>query len=91
MSLAQTAILASALRPKGEKASRPAPSSITESVAQRPIQWLVVGGVVAYVAYKLIDKAIVSGKERDIIDAEPACLASIPCLTLVILFLTLFT
>jgi hypothetical protein len=78
MSLAQTAILASALRPKGEKASRPAPSSITESVAQRPIQWLVVGGVVAYVAYKLIDKAIVSGKERDIIDAETSSRADNP-------------
>jgi hypothetical protein len=70
MSLAQTAILATAIRPRGEKAARPAPSSIKESVAQKPIQWLVVGGVVAYVAYKLIDKAIISGKEQDIITAE---------------------
>jgi len=71
MSLAQTAILATALRPRSEGgSSRPAPSSFKESVAQKPIQWLVVGGVVAYVAYKLIDKAIVSGQERTIITAE---------------------
>lgn len=71
MSLAQTAILATALRPKSDGgSSRPAPTSFKESVAQKPIQWLVVGGVVAYVAYKLIDKAIVSGQERTIITAE---------------------
>ena len=71
MSLAQTAILASAIKSKsGGGSSSPAPSSIKESVAQKPLQWLVVGGVVAFVAYKLIDKAIVSSKEGDIIHAE---------------------
>ena len=79
MSLAQTAILATALRPKSQGgSSRPAPTSFQESVAQKPIQWLVVGGVVAYVAYKLIDKAIVSGQERDVITAETKSSASNP-------------
>lgn len=79
MSIAQTAILATALRPKSEGgSSRPAPSSFKESVAQKPIQWLVVGGVVAYVAYKLIDKAIISGKEQAIITAETSSSADNP-------------
>lgn len=79
MSLAQTAILATALRPRSEGgSSRPAPSTLSQSVAQKPIQWLVVGGVVAYVAYKLIDKAIVSGKEQAVITAETQSSASNP-------------
>lgn len=70
MSLAQTALLATAIRPRAERAARPAPSSITQSIAQKPVQWLVVGGVVAYAVYKLFDKVIVSAKESQIIGAE---------------------
>ena len=70
MSLAQTAILASAVRPRAERSVSAAPSSITQSIAQKPVQWLVVGGVVAYAVYKLFDKVIVTAKESQIIGAE---------------------
>jgi len=70
MSLAQTAILASAVRPRAERSVSAAPSSFSQSVAQKPIQWLVVGGVVAYVVYRLLDKVIVTAKESQIIGAE---------------------
>ena len=70
MSLAQTAILASALKPRAERSASAAPSNFSQSIAQKPVQWLVVGGVVAYAVYKLFDKVIVSAKESQIIGAE---------------------
>ena len=70
MSLAQTAILASAL--KGGKSSSTAskPSSISESISQKPLQWLVVAGVVVYFGQKFLGKAITTGAESRTTSAE---------------------
>ena len=69
MSLAQTAILASAISPRS---SSPAskPSSITESIAQRPIQWLLVAGAVVYFGSKALGKLVKTGEERRTETAE---------------------
>ena len=49
MSVASAAILASALRPK-ESAPASGKETIGESIAKRPLQWLIVGAAVAYLA-----------------------------------------
>ena len=61
MSLAQTALLATAIRPRSSSTPAAKPSSFTESIAQRPIQWLVVAGVVVYFGSKFIKNLIPSG------------------------------
>lgn len=62
MSLAQTAILASAIKPSsGTPASKP--SSFSESVAQKPLQWLVVAGVVFYFGRKFLGEVVTTGAE----------------------------
>ena len=53
--IASAAILASALRPK-EQQPQSGPTSISQSVAERPLQWLIVAGVLAYAASKVISK-----------------------------------
>ena len=60
MSIAQTAILASALKPRSDK-PRASTSTISESIAQRPIQWLIVTGAVVYFGGKFIKNIIPSG------------------------------
>jgi len=72
MSLAQTAILASAIRPSGSTTTAEKPSSITESIAQRPIQWLLVVGAVAYFGSKALGKLVKTGEERRTETAETA-------------------
>jgi len=61
MSLAQTALLASAIRPKSDRTPAAKPSSFTESIAQRPIQWLIVAGAVVYFGGKFIKNVIPTG------------------------------
>mgnify|MGYP003339974613 CR=1 FL=1 len=61
MSIAQTAILASALK-GGSSSPKPSPSSFSESVAQKPLQWLVVAGAVIYFGGKFIKNVIPSGE-----------------------------
>jgi len=70
MSLAQTAILASAL--KGGSSSTPAakPSGIVESISQKPLQWLVVAGAVVYFGSKALGKLVKTGEERRTETAE---------------------
>ena len=70
MSLAQTAILATAIRPSGSTTTAAKPSSITESIAQRPIQWLLVVGAVAYFGSKALGKLVKTGEERRTETAE---------------------
>ena len=71
MSIAQTAILASAL--KGRSSSpKPSPSSFSESVAQKPLQWLVVAGAVIYFGGKFIKNVIPSGENLRKGEAETA-------------------
>lgn len=79
MSIAQTAILATALRPRSsEGAAKSKPSSITESIAQKPIQWLVVGGAVLYFGSKAIGKLITTADERKKEEAETTTSSSNP-------------
>ena len=61
MSLAQTAILATAIRPKSDRTTATKPSTFSESIAQRPIQWLIVAGAVVYFGGKFIKNVIPTG------------------------------
>ena len=61
MSLATTAILATEIRPKSERTPSAKTTSITESIAQRPIQWLIVAGAVVYFGGKFIKNVIPTG------------------------------
>lgn len=70
MSLAQTALLASAIRPSSSSSPAAKPSSITESIAQRPIQWLLVAGAVVYFGSKALGKLVKTGEERRTETAE---------------------
>jgi hypothetical protein len=63
MSLAQTALLASAIRPSSSSTPAARPTSITESIAQRPIQWLLVAGAVVYFGSKALGKLVKTGEE----------------------------
>lgn len=69
MSLATTAILASAIRPKnGTPASKP--TSISDSIAQKPLQWLVVAGAVIYFGGKFIKNVVPTGDNMRKEEAE---------------------
>lgn len=70
MSLATTAILASAIRPSSSSSPAAKPSGIVESISQKPLQWLVVGGVVAYFGSKFLGKLVKTGEERRTETAE---------------------
>lgn len=61
MSLAQTAILATAIRPRSSSTPATKPSGIVESIAQRPIQWLIVVGAVVYFGGKFIKNVVPTG------------------------------
>jgi hypothetical protein len=61
MSIAQTAIMASALK-GGSSTPKSKPTSIADSIAQKPLQWLVVTGAVVYFGGKFIKKIIPSGE-----------------------------
>jgi len=62
MSIAQTAILASAFKGGSSSAPKSQPTSIADSIAQKPLQWLVVTGVVVYFGGKFIKGIIPSGE-----------------------------
>jgi hypothetical protein len=70
MSIAQTAILASALKGGGSSTPKSQPTSFSESIAQKPLQWLVVGGVVAYAVSKVVGKVVKTAGERSQETAE---------------------
>ena len=61
MSLAETALLATAIRPSSSSTPAAKPTGIVESIAQRPIQWLVVAGAVIYFGGKFIKNVIPTG------------------------------
>lgn len=69
MSIAQTAILASALK-GGSSAPKSQPTSIADSIAQKPLQWLVVTGAVVYFGSKAIGKIVKTADERQQEQAE---------------------
>lgn len=64
MSVASAAILASALRPRENNPASGGSSTISESVANKPIQWLIVAGVVGYFGYKILKDVIKTGDEK---------------------------
>jgi hypothetical protein len=70
MSLATTAILASAIRPKSDSTPAAKPSGIVESISQKPLQWLVVVGAVVYFGSKALGKLVTTGQERKQEEAE---------------------
>jgi hypothetical protein len=72
MSIAQTAILASALKGGGSREPKSQPTSFSESIAQKPIQWLVVAGAVVYFGGKFIKNVVPSGVNIRKEEAETA-------------------
>ena len=79
MSIAQTAILATAIRPRSsERVAKPTTTTISESIAQRPIQWLIVAGAVVYFGGKFIKNAIPSGVNLRKEEAETSTSAENP-------------
>jgi hypothetical protein len=72
MSIAQTAILASALKGGGSKVPKSQPTSFSESIAQKPIQWLIVAGAVVYFGGKFIKNVVPSGVNIRKEEAETA-------------------
>jgi hypothetical protein len=79
MSIAQTAILATAIRPRSsERVAKPTTTTISESIAQRPIQWLIVAGTVIYFGGKFIKNAIPSGVNLRKEEAETSTSAENP-------------
>ena len=67
--IASAAILASALRPKAAPQTS-GPSTISQSVAERPLQWLIVAGFVGYFGYKILKDLVRTGDEKKAADAE---------------------
>ena len=78
MSLATTAILASAIRPSSSSSPAAKPSSISESVSQKPLQWLLVAGVVVYFGQKFLGKLVTTGSESRTSAAETSTSTSNP-------------
>lgn len=70
MSLLQTAYYAKVLRGDKGASTTPKPSGISESISQKPLQWLVVVGVVVYFGSKALGKLITTGQEKKQEEAE---------------------
>ena len=70
MSVASAAILASALKPRESAPAGSGKETIGESIAKRPLQWLIVGAAVAYVASKALKGVIKTGGETRTEGAE---------------------
>ena len=70
MSVASAAILASAIKPRESAAAGSGKETIGESIAKRPLQWLIVGAAVAYIASKALKGVIKTGGETRTEGAE---------------------
>jgi hypothetical protein len=68
--IASSVILASALKPRTPSEPRQSSGSIGQSVADKPLQWLIVAGVVFYFGGKAIKKLFKSGDETRATSAE---------------------
>ena len=78
MSLATTAILASAIRPSSSSTPAAKPSGIVESISQKPLQWLVVVGAVVYFGGKFIKNVVPTGDNLRKGEAETATTSDNP-------------
>lgn len=78
MSLLQTAYYAKVLRGDKGASTTPKPSGISESIAQKPIQWLIVVGAVVYFGSKFFGKVITTGSESRTSAAETSTSTSNP-------------
>lgn len=78
MSLATTAILASAIRPSSSSTPAAKPSGIVESISQKPLQWLVVAGAVIYFGGKFIKNVVPTGDNIRKGEAETATTSDNP-------------
>jgi len=78
MSLALAATLASAIKPKSDRTPAAKPTSISDSIAQKPLQWLVVVGAVVYFGGKFIKKVIPTGNDVRKGEAETTTSAENP-------------
>jgi hypothetical protein len=70
MSVASAVILASAIKPRESAPAGSGKETIGESIAKRPLQWLIVGAAVAYVASKALKGVIKTGGETRTEGAE---------------------
>lgn len=70
MSVASAAILASALKSRESAPAGSGKETIGESIAKRPLQWLIVGAAVAYVASKALKGVVKTGGETRTEGAE---------------------
>jgi len=68
--IASAALVASSLRSGNAQSESSQPDTIKQSVAAKPIQWLVVAGVVGYFGYKILKDLIKTGDEKKAADAE---------------------
>jgi hypothetical protein len=70
--IASAAILASALKPRTASEPRQSSGSVGQSIADRPLQWLIVAGVVVYFGSKALKGLFKSGSEVRETSAETA-------------------
>ena len=75
---ASTAIIAKSVGGGSPRPAKIQPTSLKESVAQKPFQWLIVGGVIVYFGSKAIGKLIKTGAERQQEQAETTTSTSNP-------------
>lgn len=68
--IASAALLASSLKGGSNEGASSQPDTIKQSVAAKPIQWLIVAGVVGYFGYKILKDVIKTGDEKKAADAE---------------------
>lgn len=78
MSLAQTALLATAIRPSSSSTPAAKPTGIVESISQKPLQWLVVAGAVIYFGGKFIKNVVPTGDNIRKGEAETATTSDNP-------------
>jgi hypothetical protein len=68
--IASAALVASSLRGGNAQSESSQPDTIKQSVAGKPIQWLIVAGVVGYFGYKILKDLVKTGDEKKAADAE---------------------
>ena len=68
--IASAALIASSMRSGNAQSESSQPNTIKQSVAGKPIQWLIVAGVVGYFGYKILKNLVKTEDEKKAADAE---------------------